>query len=284
MTSEGGTLEARLAAATLLGRGAEAEIFEWGDGLVLRLYTPDVSERRDPTREATAMRAVSAAGVPVPAVYESVTIGDRVGLVMDRVDGPSMLGRLERAPWRTPSMARRFGELHAAILARPAPPELPSVHDSVAGALARLTPDDRWLQQWAERELGELPTGTALHHGDFHPDNVLLGPDGPSVIDWTGAKSGPPEADVARTLVLLEGATPPHASWFQRLLIGIFRSRVFLPGYRTGYLRRAALDMRLVRRWRMVRIIERLAEGPDTEHDTLRQLIRESAGPLDFRA
>jgi hypothetical protein len=215
-------------------------------------------------------------------VYEPVTIGDRVGLEMERIDGPSMLGPLMRAPWRTPAVARRFGELHASIVERPAPPDLPSVHDSVAASLGRLGPDDQWLRDWAEHELGELPTGSALHHGDFHPDNVLLGPNGPTVIDWTGVKAGPPEADVARTLVLLEGSTPLDATWLMRLLIRLLRNRVFLPGYRTGYLRRANLDMRLVRRWRMVRIIERLTEGPDSEQPTLRTLIRESGGPRDF--
>ncbi len=282
MTSDNGSLEQRLGAAAIVGRGAEADVYEWGEGRVLRLYSAAVSARRDPEIEVTAMRAVAGVGVPVPEVYESLRIGDQVGLVMDRVDGPSMLGPVMRAPWRTPAMARQFGELHASIHGRAAPSEVPSIHDEVAGWLARLDPEDGHLREWAEHELGELPTGTALHHGDFHPENVLLGADGPVVIDWPGVKSGPPEADVARTLVLLEGSTPPHASWFQRLLIGLFRNRAFLPGYRRGYLRRADLDMRLVRRWRMVRIIERLAEGPESEEATLRRLINESGGPRDF--
>lgn len=282
MTRDDDGLEAQLAAATLVGRGAEAEIYAWGPDRVLRLFSTEVSARRDPALEATVMRAVAEAGVPVPAVYEPITIGDRVGLVMERIDGPGMMEPIKRAPWRAGAMARRFGELHASIHSRPAPSDLPAVHDSVASSIAGLRPHDQWLRDWAEHELGELPAGTALHHGDFHPENVLVGSDGPRVIDWTGVKVGPPEADVARTLVLLEGSMPPHAGWVERLLIGMLRNRAFLPGYRVGYLRRANLDMRLVRRWRMVRIIERLAEGPESEHKTLRKLIGESGGPSDF--
>lgn len=282
MTSDNESLEARLAAAPLVGRGAEAEIYAWGDGRVLRLFSSESSARRYPAVEAAVMRAVAAAGVPVPAVDEPARIGDRAGLVMERVDGGGMLESLKRAPWRAGAVARRFGELHASIHASPAPPDLPTVHDSVAASIANLDPEDQWLRDWAEHELGELPAGTALHHGDFHPENVLVGSDGPRVIDWTGAKIGPPEADVARTLVLLEGSMPPHAGWVERLLIGLLRNRTFLPGYRVGYLRHAPLDMRSVRRWRMVRIIERLVEGPDSEQPALRALIRESGGPADF--
>ncbi len=39
-------------------------------------------------------------------------------------------------------------------------------------------------------------------HFDFHPSNVLVGPDGWVVIDWLTVAAGPSAADLARTLVL----------------------------------------------------------------------------------
>ena len=44
--------------------------------------------------------------------------------------------------------------------------------------------------------------GRGVCHYDFHPANVLVGPNGWVVIDWLTVAAGPPSADLARTLVL----------------------------------------------------------------------------------
>ena len=44
-------------------------------------------------------------------------------------------------------------------------------------------------------------------HLDLHPLNVLMGPDGPVVIDWTNARPGPPGLDVAMTALILAGVS-----------------------------------------------------------------------------
>lgn len=52
-------------------------------------------------------------------------------------------------------------------------------------------------------------TGDALLHADLQPDNVLLGADGPVVVDWTNACRGPAGADVATAWLLLACAGLP---------------------------------------------------------------------------
>ena len=37
---------------------------------------------------------------------------------------------------------------------------------------------------------------------DFHPENVILSPSGPVVIDWANARAGEPALDVAMTWVI----------------------------------------------------------------------------------
>ncbi|TQS46065.1 phosphotransferase [Cryptosporangium phraense] len=49
--------------------------------------------------------------------------------------------------------------------------------------------------------LHALPLGVV--HLDLHPENVLLGADGPVLIDWRNARTGPPDLDTALTAVIL---------------------------------------------------------------------------------
>jgi aminoglycoside phosphotransferase (APT) family kinase protein len=41
-------------------------------------------------------------------------------------------------------------------------------------------------------------------HGDLHPDNVILSPSGPVLIDWTNACAGDRGADLAQTWIILQ--------------------------------------------------------------------------------
>ncbi len=43
-------------------------------------------------------------------------------------------------------------------------------------------------------------------HLDLHPDNVILGPRGPVVIDWCNADTGPPGLDCAMSALILAQA------------------------------------------------------------------------------
>ncbi|MEI7028179.1 aminoglycoside phosphotransferase family protein [Paenibacillus sp. y28] len=59
--------------------------------------------------------------------------------------------------------------------------------------------------------LDGLPDGSCLCHGDFHPDNVLIGEQN-WVIDWMTATVGNPAGDVARTLLLFRFGTLPDGA------------------------------------------------------------------------
>jgi len=182
----------------LVGRGRAADVYVYGDGLVLRRYrTP-----HDCLYEAAVMQHVHAQGYPCPAVVE-VAGGD---IVMERLDGPTMLASLSSKPWRVGSYARKLAVLHRRL-------------EQV------LAPD------WMPAPFGE---GDRVVHLDLHPDNVMLTSRGPVVIDWTNAKRGPVGAETAHTWVLLASAQPP-TGW-QRVLVTLLRKlflRAFLRGLDT---------------------------------------------------
>ncbi|HEX8068090.1 MAG TPA: aminoglycoside phosphotransferase family protein [Thermoleophilaceae bacterium] len=259
-----------MSAAARIGQGREAEILEAGEGRALRLlWDPEGEPWLD--REEAALRAASAAGAPVPAVYERTTVDGRPGLVMERLDGPDLLTRIGRRPWTLVAAGRVLGRLHASLHRVPAPAELPDLKDVVRLLLERGA--DRvpsGLSAEAHERLAELPDGDRICHGDYHPANVLLGAAGPRVIDWASASRGDPSADVCRTCLIVElGVLPAQAPALVRRLDRVGRS-LLLRSYLRAYGR---LDRDRVDRWRRVLTIARLAEDVEAERPALLGLL-----------
>ena len=73
-----------------IGQGAMADIHAWASGQVVKLYKPG-RERRLGRHEAQMTRAVFAAGLPAPEVFDEVTLEGRFGIVLSRLDGPTLL-------------------------------------------------------------------------------------------------------------------------------------------------------------------------------------------------
>ena len=79
-------------------------MFEHGAGEVLRRYR----EPRDTEREVAAMEHARAHGYPVPAAR---ALSD-TDIVMERVDGPTMLDDLARRPWSLAVARATLARLH----------------------------------------------------------------------------------------------------------------------------------------------------------------------------
>ncbi len=257
-----------------VGAGYQAEVFAWDEGRVLRLaHRPD--QREELERETAALAAAGRAGAPVPLVFERVDLDGRPGVVMERLDGEDLLFTLGHKPWRLPEIAWALGRLHAELNSVHAPAELPPVHAWVRERLASpLVPED--VRARALARLEELPEGDRLGHFDFHPANVLGASGGYKVIDWPNASRADPEADVARTtMILLAARAPEHAPFVVRRLDPLGR-RLLLRLYLRTYRRAQPLDDELVGRWRRVVAAVRLAENRPGERAWL---LAEARGP-----
>jgi aminoglycoside phosphotransferase (APT) family kinase protein len=178
----------------LIAKGRAADVYDHGEGKVLRRYRTD----HDCVYEADVMRHVAEHGYPVPEVYEA---GGR-DIVMQRLDGSTMLTDFSKHPWRLYRHGRTIADLMKQLHRIPAPDWLKQKHD------------------------GE---GNALVHLDLHPDNVMLTSQGPIVIDWSNAGLGIPEAEVADLWMLMSSANPP-VSAVERFLLRLGR-RVFVNAF-----------------------------------------------------
>lgn len=244
-----------------LVRGNTAEIRSLDDGRVCKLYDdPDAVESA--RYEARATRLANESRLPVPSVDGVVTIDGRPGVVLEHVDGGTLLADLQARPWTLPMGARTLADLHARIHGRRTP-DLPPLRDRLERRIERAPAVPAAARERALAVLESLPDDDRLLHGDFHPANVLLGDRGPVVIDWLDASAGPPAADVARTVLLLRFA---DGGPLVRIL-----GRAFARLYLRAYRRDRTLNPSLVRRWELPVAVARLTE--DVSRVRLRRFV-----------
>jgi aminoglycoside phosphotransferase (APT) family kinase protein len=130
--------------------------------------------------EARTMGYLRGHGYPVPAVED--LSGDGTDMVMERIDGPSMVAFMSRRPWELRRQGAVLAALHRRLHEIPAPGFLPP---------APVGSGDRFL------------------HMDLHPLNVILSARGPVVIDWPNAARGDPLVDVGLAWVLMATGEVP---------------------------------------------------------------------------
>jgi aminoglycoside phosphotransferase (APT) family kinase protein len=162
----------------LLARGRACDVYQLDEHRVLRRYR--TTPYADVAIEAEIMERVRANGYPVPRVHEATA----TDLVMDRIEGPTMVEMMTRRPWQLRKHARTLASLHHQLHDIPAPETL-------------------------DTPLGE---GAVIVHLDLHPLNVIMSPDGPVVIDWSSAARGDGNADVALTYLMLMAANPDEGA------------------------------------------------------------------------
>src|ERR1700741_5118778 len=102
-------------AAKLLASGRDCDIFEYAPGLVLRRSRH--GRRMD--REARVMEYARQHGYPVPAVGRIPDDGTE--LVIQRIDGPSLVGAMERRPWTVRQLGTLLAGLHRRLHDIPVP-------------------------------------------------------------------------------------------------------------------------------------------------------------------
>jgi aminoglycoside phosphotransferase (APT) family kinase protein len=255
-----------------LAEGREAEILSWSEGRVLRLYRdPAAGPRAD--REMGALAAVRSVLGLVPAPFERIEWQGRPAIVMEQVLGRDAMTEISRRPWRLLELAGLSGRIHAELNAVAAPAALPALRTELAQRIAGDPAIPDRLRSPALAALEGLPDGAALCHGDFQIANLLLSPSGPVVIDWANAARGDPDADFARSLMMTRlGSLPPGTPrlivWGRHLGTGLFRL-----AYQRAYRRGRTPDPARLRRWTLVRVIERLADRIPEERD---RLLREA--------
>jgi hypothetical protein len=152
----------------------------------------------------------AAHGYSVPEVFDAAG----PDIVMQQLDGPTMLADVSARPWTMRPKALLLADLIDRLQRVPLPDhDLPAVVEG----------------------------GDVLVHLDLHPDNVVLTADGPVVIDWSNAAVGAAGLDAANTWLTL-AAGRPDGSIVTRAFVALGR-RLFVRFFVSAIDRRAAVAL-----------------------------------------
>jgi hypothetical protein len=191
-----------------IGEGAFAEVHAWAPGQVIKLFKAGVP-RRVSWWEARMTRAVFAAGGPAPEVLGEVTLARRFGIVLPRVDGPTLLQRYRSGTITFEQAGAILATLYMSVHKTPPPPDVPLLRDWMDGTL-RLSGGmlPKHIAAGILALIERLPPGDGLCHADLHPGNVIMTAEGPELIDWTGTVRAPAALDLASAHVSLSEIAP----------------------------------------------------------------------------
>jgi hypothetical protein len=230
----------------LLAAGRMAEVFIVDDQRVLKL---DRQEWNGVSAlESDVIALVAKAGLPVARSHGIVSVDERCGVLLDRLYGNSLFHVVrDAADAGIDSLAEQFASFQTMINT--------TVVEGLPDLVSRLRSEIR-LSGLPSPLIGELTELLALLddgtrgvcHYDLHPDNVIVTADGWIAIDWLAAASGPPAADLSRTLLL-------------GLQTADSRTVEFTRGVRRHGLRERGLDGASCGAWTRVAAAARLSEG-----------------------
>ncbi|HEY2358947.1 MAG TPA: phosphotransferase [Phenylobacterium sp.] len=180
-----------------IGEGAMADVHAWAPGKVLKLFKVGIPGRIC-WWEAYMTRAVFAAGGPAPEVLDEVKVEGRRGIVLPRLEGPTLLQLLQADAITLEAAGGILATLGLSVHETLSPPEVLPIREYLEASLR--VPDAQLPEHIAEGVLAlidRLPPDEGLSHCDLHPGNVIVTPQGPRLIDWTGTKRGGAALDLA---------------------------------------------------------------------------------------
>lgn len=256
----------------LVGRGRTSDVYAYGVGAVIKVPHDGVPDRWI-EREAQLTTAVHGAGVPAPRVLDLVRVQNRSAVVFERIEGPSLWQQMLEDRTNGEQLASEFSTIHRTLLQGSLPSGVPDFIDRLLGKVAEASSLDESNRSTAASLVKALPRGAALLHGDLHPGNILMGANGPVVIDWFDASIGHPVADIVRSSLLIQPsrwAQLRHLPEATRELLDVIQ-----PGYLSAFHDELYHERSQLADWRGVLAVGRLAEGAEVDETGLVRLWAE---------
>ncbi len=257
----------------LLAHGRTSRIYSLKKGQVAKIFL-DRRPQKAIALEFRITRLVHEAGYPSPTLHKLLSTQQGNGFSYEWIPGHTLLDEVKGKPWRFLWAMNIFAQLHHQmhqLQVAKLPAQRQRLHD-------RIDQSHQLGQKQKElilKLLNNLPDGNFLCHGDFHPENIIIGSQSPVVIDWYNAVSGNPLCDVARTVLLLTfSVVPKEVSFWERKVVSLGRKYIPLETiYLRNYVRQNPFSQTELQMWVTINLASRLYEKIPGEEELLLKLL-----------
>ena len=265
----------RLYGLKKINAGRTAEVFEYSNNKVLKLYRTTFPKKAI-EEEFRIGLSLNKAGLDIAQTYEMVEFEGALGIIFEYIDGASMLQDLAKRPWLifsySKQMAKSHWKIHKAHLIAH---EIPSLKESLIDKILRaplLTTKEKGI---IVSHLLALKDRRAICHGDFHPDNIIISKNGLVTVDWITARVGNSMADVARTWLLLTMGTLPEKKSGIEVFLAKYLRNAFYHSYIREYKKLSKISDAAFEDWKLPVAAARLLENvSEQENQHLLNFIR----------
>jgi len=254
----------------IIGVGRTATVYEYDQNKVIKLFNHNISIK---SIEKEYLIYTFLKDLPLaPKVFSKEKVRDKYGIVFERVYGSSLLSLLITNPNNLKIYAKKMANIHTQlhstdiVLDKTIIDKLSNVKvESISQKTIKLIID------YTKKLMGRFNYKTVCH-GDFHPDNILVG-DKIKILDFANAYYGHPLSDVAKTKLILESPFIPSEldSSIKEFLIKIKTD--FKNEYINQYLKMNSFSNDDLSEWILPMALTRLTDKIEEERAWLIELI-----------
>ena len=179
----------------LIAKGNTAEVFEYGEDKVLKLFKPGYPVEQI-QREFNNTVIMNRICVHTPKAFEIVEHEGRHGIVFQKIVGVDLFSEYLKNP---------SDEKIASVILT----DLSDIQEKILLEKTEEGISYKIYLEWFGYDASNLPDGNFICHGDLHPGNIIRTQKNELyLIDFMNVCRGPKEYDVARTYVLLTENNP----------------------------------------------------------------------------
>ncbi|MNP41930.1 Phosphotransferase enzyme family protein [compost metagenome] len=185
-----------------------------------------------------------------------------------------MLHIITKKPWTLNGITKKMAQFHSDIHSKVVS-DLPNQKEFLKVNILEAPLLSTGEKECTINYLESLKEGNRLCHGDFHPDNIIIGSKD-FTLDWMTGMMGNPVGDVARTTLLLKmGTMPEETPKIMVYIVSQIRNQL-LKKYLKHYKTISTIESKEVEDWILPVAAARLNEWiPEQEKQALVQLVRQ---------
>lgn len=269
---------------TLIAQGGEADLYDIGDGKILRLSrkpTPQTAEM-----EQQLFQLLEENGINVPHLYETLEVNGMPGKVMQKISGQSLLDHIVRHPLMRGDEMKKFVSLQlrlAKVKCGDCAYSLEDVYHHILSGEPQVSGE---VREFVQKIWSELPQGDSICHGDFHPGNILFDGRKYYLIDWSSAYRGRFVADIAHSYLLMKRVPEiPGESRLEYTAVRYWGAR-FAAAYFREVQNQTKIDLAEFSKWTVIMSFMRTYYGLPSEKtgrieylEKCRNLYQKQVGP-----